>query len=242
MDAALIRRLFRWLKRLIKRIILLILLCVLVIGGYVTYQGHQMYEEALVETPVRQVLDAIQAQPNYTPLEEIPEIYLEAVISTEDHRFYKHNGLDYIAIGRAMLNNVQAGEMREGGSTITQQLAKNQFFTQKKELTRKIAEVFMVREIEKLYEKDEILELYINSIYYGDGYYCIADASMGYFGKEPWQMNAYECTLLAGIPNAPSVYAPTVNPDLAAQRQQQVLADMVRWKHLTKEEAAAIAP
>ncbi len=201
-----------------------------------------MYEEALVETPVRQVLETIQMQPNYTELEQIPEIYLEAVISAEDHRFYKHNGLDYIAIGRAVINNVKAGGLQEGGSTITQQLAKNQFFTQKKELTRKIAEVFMVREIENLYEKDEILELYINSIYYGDGYYCIADASMGYFGKQPWQMTDYECTLLAGIPNAPSVYAPTVNPDLAAQRQQQVLADMVRWGHLTEEEAAAIAP
>ncbi|MBQ2905303.1 MAG: transglycosylase domain-containing protein, partial [Peptococcaceae bacterium] len=96
-------------------------------------------------------------------------------------------------------------KLQQYSGSITQQLAKNQFFTQKKQLTRKIAEVFMVREIEKLYEKDEILELYINSIYYGDGYYCIADASRGYFGKEPWQMNAYECTLLAGIPNAPSV-------------------------------------
>ena len=141
-----------------------------------------------------------------------------------------------------MYHNVQAGEVTEGGSTITQQLAKNQFFTQKKQLTRKIAEVFMVREIEKLYEKDKILELYINSIYYGDGYYCIADASRGYFGKEPWQMNAYECTLLAGIPNAPSVYAPTANPELAAQRQQQVLNDMVRWGFLTRAEAEAIVP
>lgn len=224
------------------RVIILIVLCVLAIGGFLVYEGHQMYEEALLETPVQQVMAQIQAKPEYTPVEQIPQIYLDAVISTEDHRFYRHKGLDYIAIARAMYHNIQAGELIEGGSTITQQLAKNQFFTQKKELTRKIAEVFMVREIEKLYEKDEILELYINSIYYGDGYYCIADASRGYFRKTPAQMNAYECTLLAGIPNAPSVYAPTANPDLAAQRQQQVLGDMVRWGYLTSEEATAIAP
>ena len=100
----------------------------------------------------------------------------------------------------------------------------------------------MVRQIEKLYEKHEILELYINSIYYGEGYYCIYDASMGYFGKEPAALNAQECTLLAGIPNAPSVYAPTANPDLALQRQRQVVQDMVTWGYLTREEAVAILP
>jgi len=242
MDARLIKRLFRWIKRLIARVVLLLVLCVLLIGGIVVYQGYDMYKEAVEEAPVRQVLEQIQNQPDYTSLEQIPQIYQDAVIAAEDRRFYKHNGLDYISIARAMYHNVQAGEVTEGGSTITQQLAKNQFFTQKKQLTRKIAEVFMVREIEKLYEKDEILELYINSIYYGDGYYCIADASRGYFGKEPWQMNAYECTLLAGIPNAPSVYAPTANPELAAQRQQQVLNDMVRWGFLTRAEAEAIVP
>ena len=222
--------------------VLLAALLIAAVGGYLVHEGYQMYEDALAEMPMHQVVANIQAQPTYTPLEEIPQIYQNAVIAAEDHRFYKQNGLDYIAIGRAMYRNVKAGELNEGGSTITQQLAKNQFFTQKKQLTRKVAEVFMVREIEKRYEKDEILELYINSIYYGDGYYCIADASMGYFGKYPWQMNAYECTLLAGIPNAPSVYAPTVNPELASQRQQQVLSDMVRWGYLSEAEAAGIVP
>ena len=235
------RRLFRWIKRWIQRLILLTLLVIAAAGGYLLHEGHQMYEEALAETPVQQVIESIQAKPSYTPLEQIPLLYQNAVVAAEDHRFYKHNGLDYIAIGRAMYRNVKAGELNEGGSTITQQLAKNQFFTQKKQLTRKVAEIFMVREIEKLYEKEEILELYMNSVYYGDGYYCIADASMGYFGKHPWQMSAYECTLLAGIPNAPSVYAPTVNPELAAQRQQQVISDMVRWGYLTENEAAQIA-
>jgi membrane peptidoglycan carboxypeptidase len=171
---------------------------------------------------------------------DIPVYLQNAFIAMEDHRFYRHGGIDVFRTAKAAALRL-VGKGGFGGSTITQQLAKNQFFTQKKQLTRKVAEIFMVQEIEKLYEKEEILELYMNSIYYGDGYYCIADASMGYFGKLPWQMNAYECTLLAGIPNAPSVYAPTVNPELAAQRQQQVISDMVRWGYLTENEAAQIA-
>lgn len=99
----------------------------------------------------------------------------------------------------------------------------------------------MAREIERLYEKDKILELYINSIYYGEGYYSVYDASMGYFGKKPSELSDSEATLLVGIPNAPSVYAPTANAELGRQRQHQVLEDMVIWGYLTQEEAAAIA-
>ena len=228
------------LFRLIGRLVILLAMAGLIVGGILVYEGYQLYEQALEETPVQQVMEEIKNKPNYTPLEEIPELYQNAVIATEDHRFYTHKGIDIIAITRALWHDIQAGRMVEGGSTITQQLAKNQFFTQKKELTRKIAEVFMVREIEKLYQKEEILELYINSIYYGEGYYCIYDASMGYFGKKPGNLADWECILLAGIPNAPSVYAPTANPDLAVQRQRQVLQDMVTWGYLTREEAAAI--
>ena len=156
----------------IKKIALLIFLCAVLVGILLIYNGYQVYEKAVQETPVRQVLSEIQDNPHYTTLDEIPQIYKNAVISTEDHRFYVHKGIDVVAIARALWHDIQAGSMVEGGSTITQQLAKNQFFTQKKELTRKIAEVFMAKEIEKEYSKDEILELYINSIYYGDGYYC----------------------------------------------------------------------
>ena len=128
----------------------------------------------------------------------------------------------------------------EGGSTITQQLAKNLYFTQEKKVERKVAEVFMAVELEKEYSKKDILELYVNSIYFGNNYYCVKDASMGYFGKEPGKMTEYESTLLAGIPNAPSVYALTANPDLAAQRQRQVLEKMIKYKYLTSEEAEKI--
>lgn len=229
------------LFRLIRKLVVLAVMLVLALGLFLVYEGYQIYEQAVEETPVEQVMAQIQNQPHYTTLDNIPQIYRNAVIATEDHRFYMHKGIDVIAITRALWHDIQAGKMVEGGSTITQQLAKNQFFTQKKELTRKIAEVFMVREIEKLYDKDEILELYINSIYYGEGYYCIYDASMGYFGKKPADLSDSECVLLAGVPNAPSVYAPTVNAELAQQRQKQVIQDMVIWGYLTKDEAAALA-
>mgnify|MGYP001520399744 FL=1 len=125
----------------------------------------------------------------------------------------------------------------EGGSTITQQLAKNLYFTQEKKMERKAAEVFMAFALEKEYSKNEILELYMNTIYFGNGYYCIKDASEGYFGKAPEDMDDYESTLLAGGPNAPSQYAPTVNPALAAKRQEQVLERLVECGLCTEKRA-----
>ena len=134
----------------------------------------------------------------------------------------------------------KAGSLVEGGSGITQQLCKNLYFTQEKKFSRKIAEVFLSFQFEKLYTKDEILELYVNSIFFGNNYYCVKEASLGYFGKLPKDMNDYESTLLAGIPNAPSAYALTKNPELAHQRQKRVLEKMVKYKYLTEKEAKAI--
>lgn len=125
----------------------------------------------------------------------------------------------------------------EGGSTITQQLAKNIYFTQDKKIERKFAEVFMAFEIEKNYSKDEILEFYINTSYFGDNCYTVKEASRHYFNKEPMEMTDYESIMLAGIPNAPSVYAPTQNLELAKQRQKQVLSKMVEYEYITQEEA-----
>lgn len=230
----------RALIRLFKRLVVLALVCAVIFACFLVKDGHKLYEEALAEYSVEEVMGQIESQPNYTRISEVPQIYLNAVIATEDHRFYTHHGIDYIAVVRALVHNLQSGSLVEGGSTITQQLAKNQFFTQKKEIERKIAEVFMVREIEKRYSKDQILEFYINSIYYGEGFYNIYDASMGYFGKAPNYLTDGECTMLAGLPNAPSVYAITTNPDLAKQRQRQVLNDMVVWGYLTEQEADRI--
>ena len=165
---------------------------------------------------------------------------MDAVVAVEDHRFEQHLGIDLIAIGRAAWNNLTSWSLREGGSTITQQLAKNMYFTQEKSFIRKIAEMFMAFRLESSYTKDEILELYLNSIYFGDGYYCVRDASQGYFGKDPIDMTDYESTLLAGIPNAPSVYSLTANPDLAEQRQQYVIQQMVKYGYISEGEGKKI--
>lgn len=183
----------------------------------------------------------IQSNPSYTTLSEMPELYLDAVVAVEDHRFEQHFGIDLIAIGRAAWNNLTSWSLQEGGSTITQQLAKNMYFTQEKSFIRKIAEMFMAFRLESSYAKDEILELYVNSIYFGDGYYCVRDASQGYFGKDPIDMTGYESTLLAGIPNAPSVYSLTANPDLAEQRQQYVIQQMVRYGYISEDEGKELS-
>ena len=190
------------------------------------FMGYSDYKEALEKKPLAQAMEEIAQKPSSVSLEQVPDIYKQALIAVEDHRFYEHMGVDIIATGRALLNDIKAMNFVEGGSTITQQLAKNMYFTQEKTLSRKAAEMFMALKIEREYSKDEILEAYINSIYYGDGYYSLREASLGYFGKEPQDMTDDECTLLVGVPNAPAMYAPTVNMDMARQRQQQVLSMM----------------
>ena len=231
------------MKKVIKKILFIVFLLVIIavsIGLMVVQSGYNMYKEALEQVSLDDKIESIREKDNYTKIEDVPQIYIDAVISVEDHRFYKHNGIDLIAIGRATINDIKEWDFVEGGSTITQQLAKNIYFTQEKQITRKIAEVFMAFDIEKNYEKDEILELYLNTSYYGDGYYTIKEACNGYFNKELNEMTDYECILLAGIPNAPSIYAPTKNPELAKQRQRQVMNKMIENKYLTQEEADEI--
>ena len=196
-------------------------------------EGYGLYKNAVQEESLEETVAEIRRQDNFTSLEEMPETYVQAVVSVEDHRFYDHFGLDLIAIGRAVVNDIKAGRYVEGGSTITQQLAKNLYFSQEKTMSRKAAEVFLALEIEQKYTKDEILELYVNSIYFGDGYYSVGEASEGYFGKPASEMNDYECTLLAGVPNAPSKYAPSKNLALAEKRQQKVISRMEACGYIT---------
>lgn len=227
------------MKKILKVLIFLLLIgisiALLFIGS-----GYNMYKEAIESVSLDDKVAEIKNKDNYTEFSELPQMYVKAVISVEDKRFYKHNGIDVIAIGRAFINDIKAMSFVEGGSTITQQLAKNMYFTQDKKIERKIAEVFMAWQIEDNYSKEEIFELYVNTIYFGDGYYTVKDACEGYFNKDVSEMTDYECILLAGIPNAPSVYAPTVNPDLARQRQKQVMDKMIENGVLTQDEADKI--
>lgn len=214
--------------------LLFILLIISIIASIYIYKGYNMYKNAIKEISVTEKVISIKEQENYTTIDELPKIYINAVISAEDHRFYKHKGIDIISICRALIHDLKNKNLYEGGSTITQQLAKNIYFTQEKKLTRKIAEIFMAKKLESELSKDEILELYLNTSYFGNGYYCIKDASNGYFNKEPINMNKYESTLLAGIPNAPSIYGENI--DLAHKRQRQILNLMVEYGYISEEE------
>lgn len=222
--------------RFFKKAATLIFVAALFCGAFIVYQGYDMYSQGLKKMSLEEMRIEIQTKPVYTRLDDLPETYRDAVIAVEDKRFYKHPGVDPIAIARAVYNDIKAGSLVQGGSTITQQLAKNVYFDQEKHFTRKIAEVFMAMKMEQRFTKNEILELYLNSIYFGNGYNSVGEASRGYFAKAPMQLNEDECIMLAGIPNAPSVYNPVDNPQLAVKRQEQVRAQMIEAGYLSEGE------
>ncbi len=210
----------------IKRLLSIILIVAIAAASLVIWQGYEMYSDAVAKVSIEEKAAEIMEKEHYTAYDELPETYVAAVIAAEDRRFQYHKGFDIISTARAAWRNIKSKEIVEGGSTITQQLGRIMYFSQEKKYSRKVAEVLVAGRIEDIYDKDKIFELYVNTIYFGSGYYSVYDASMGYFGKAPSQMNDYECTMLAGIPNAPSVYSPDVNPTLAEQRRQQVLTCM----------------
>lgn len=224
------------IKKLFKSVFLLIIIAALVIIA----GGWGKYKQAVRQLPLSVAVNNIKNTESFTEFSDISLTFVNAMVAVEDRRFYKHKGIDLIGICRAMMNNVEQRSFVEGGSCITQQLAKNIYFMNDNSLSRKIAEIFVATDIEKSLSKKEILELYFNVIYYGSGYYNIADASMGYFKKKPIDLTDYEATLLAGIPNAPSVYSLNNNPDLAQKRQKTVINAMVEMKYLTREEADAL--
>jgi membrane peptidoglycan carboxypeptidase len=220
----------------IKRLIILILIVGAFVAGGITYKAYDMYKEVTEATPIREKVTEIRSQKHYTAYSQLPDTYVDAVIAVEDRRFRTHHGFDIISTARAIVRDIKSGELKEGGSTITQQLARNMYFDQDKSLSRKIAEVMIAMELEKSYTKEEIFELYVNTIYFGSGYYNIYDASMGYFRQVPAMLNEYQCTMLAGIPQAPSVYSLNANPDLAEERRQQVIGCMVEAGYIDEGE------
>lgn len=180
----------------------------------------------------------MKSSPNYIKYEDLPQNYINAVIAVEDHRYREHGAIDIIAIARAIYTNITNFELLEGGSTITQQVAKNIFYIENSNpIPRKIAEIITAFDLEKNYTKDEIVELYVNTIYFGDGYYGIEEACKGYLNKSATEMNLQDCTMMAGIPNAPSVYAPTVKPDLTRSRQEKVISDMHEYGYLSDNDS-----
>jgi len=160
------------------------------------------------------------------PLKVIPGYLKKALIATEDRKFYKHSGIDLKGIFRAVISNIRAGEFAEGASTITQQLAKTLFLTPRKTLLRKIKEAFIAFQLERRYTKNEILELYLNQVYFGSGAYGVESAARIFFGKQVKDLDLAECALIAGLPKSPSRYSPLIDKDLAINRRNIVLKQM----------------
>ena len=171
------------------------------------------------------------------PLEEVPDALVDAVLATEDRAFYQHWGVHVPSLFRAALANLRRGRTSQGGSTITQQLARNLFLTHERTFTRKIKEALLTIRLERIYSKDEILGMYFNQIYYGNGAHGAKSAAREYFDKDLKDLSLAECALLAGIPANPTVYDPRRQPDNAKRRQELVLAMMVDYGAITEEVA-----
>lgn len=165
-------------------------------------------------------------------LDKMPKDLQHAFVAVEDARFYKHCGIDPIGIMRAMFRNITSGNVSEGGSTITQQLAKNAYLSQERTLKRKIQEVFLALQIERQYTKDEILEMYLNQIYFGQGAYGIQAAAKTYFNKNAEDLTLPECAMLAGIPKSPNYYSPFNNLKASKTRQEVVLSQMAKYQYI----------
>lgn len=179
----------------------------------------------------------------FIPLEKIPAVLKQATLAVEDARFYAHHGIDYIGIARAIWSNVQAGEVVEGASTITQQVAKMLFLTHRKTFERKLREVILAYRMEQVLTKDEILEIYLNQTYYGHGAYGVEAAANVYFGKPVMELTLDEAALIAGLPKAPTAYSPYNAPERALRRRGHVLRRMVETGDITpaqEQQAQAI--
>jgi len=177
----------------------------------------------------------------FVPLSQIPKMLQDAVIATEDRRFYYHWGVDPIGIGRAILQNYRRGRIVEGGSTITQQLTKVLFLTPDRSLERKLKEAILAIELERRYSKERILEMYLNQVYFGQGAYGVEAGARTYFGKSVSEVTPREAALLAGLPRAPSTYAPFEHPAAARQRREVVLRRMAEFGALAESDARKLA-
>lgn len=227
--------------KLLKKLVLFILAIIVCIIFFITLNGYNLYKSAVNDISLTEKISQIQNNENFVKFSDLSVDLVNATIAVEDHRFKDHGAIDIISISRAIISNIKAGEPVEGGSTITQQVAKNLYFMNEKDnISRKVAELILSYHLEKNYSKDQIFELYVNTIYYGNGYYGIKEASNGYLNKEPKDLTLDEATMLAGIPNAPSVYAPTVNMDLCKNRQSKVIRSMVKYGYITQEKADSI--
>jgi penicillin-binding protein 1A len=189
--------------------------------------GDMVQATTILDAADRPAFTIFKEQRLEIPIERMSPTLIKAVVSVEDQRFYEHSGIDGIRMAAAALKNLEQGRRAEGGSTITQQLARQSFLTRDKYYKRKLQEVILAAYIERMYDKNEILEMYLNKVYFGGGLYGVEAASRGYFGKPCQELTLDEAALLAGLIQSPSSYAPSVNMDRAVARRAVVLQAMV---------------
>ena len=218
------------LKKLLFKLLFWIFVILFIIFSIIFGLGYFKYKNAVHEISITDKVNEIRNNENYAKLEDVSADYKNAVVAIEDHRFYTHSGIDILSIIRSTYVNLRIKSFDYGASTITQQVGRNIYFTQERSPIRKIAEIFVAFDLEKNYSKDEILELYLNIIYFGNGSYGIHDAARGYFDKSPDELTFYEATYLAGLPNAPSVYSE--NDELAEERRLQVVNAMKKYGYI----------
>ena len=198
--------------------------------------GNMAQATVLYDIADHPVFTIFKEQRIEVPLAQMSPNVVDAVLSVEDQRFYSHRGVDVIRIMGAVLVNLQSGRFAQGGSTVTQQLARQSFLTLERSLTRKIKEAILAALIERTYTKHEILELYLNKVYFGDGFHGVEAAARGYFAKSASALTVEEAALIAGVIKSPSTWAPTVNMDKAVSRRNIVLATMLENRKIDRAE------
>ncbi len=219
-----------------------LLLCLLIGAALATLlmQGYFRYQREIEEKPLITAVEEYTKKDGYTEFDEIDEDFVNAVIAVEDKRFFTRKGYDFIALARALYHNLKAGSLIEGGSTITEQIAKNLYLDGKVVgLEDKMAEIFIMFGLERSCSKKDLFALYASMNYYGDGYWGIKEAAEGYYDKRSDDLTIAEAAMLAGIPNAPAIYQLSDGYELAKERQEWVLQTMQRNGFITESEMAA---
>lgn len=197
------------MKKLLFKMIIILLVIITGFCGYYGYLGYQIYQDKIQEQSLSERVNQLKSKEDYVTLDQISPIYKEAVLESEDRRFYKHGPVDYYGLARAMFINITTFSFKEGGSTITQQLAKNLCLSFKKNLSRKFAEVFIAKDLEDHYSKDEILEMYLNITYLGEGNYGIQAASQYYYHIDAIDLNKQQSDILVKTLKRQSIYNPS---------------------------------
>ncbi|ARK20943.1 transglycosylase domain-containing protein [Sporosarcina ureae] len=228
---------FVWISAL-----LAVLSVLLVLNIFITFSDVSKLEEpaprstVIYDTDGEVISKVSNSNIEGVSIDQIPNTLIEAVVSVEDQRFYKHHGINYFRMGRALVENAFKGKIVAGGSTITQQLAKNVFLTQERTYSRKFKELILAKKIERVYSKEEIMERYLNQIYFGDGAWGVQRAAQTYFGKDVSELTLSESATIAGIIKAPSHLAPTKDIEKSVKRRNLVLSLMLSEQYSSQQE------